>query len=258
MISFLNVIPLLLLFIVFFMAFSFVETVILLAIKHYLREYWVAFVDKFMKSIIFHGRLVRLLAVGSLALLLSLMVLFTPLFDILVGGKDAIRILGGVLIVEMVVIFLVSNREVAETKIERQIHLYVFTFFSITAYTVIMLMANKSYAGYQETVNQGFVYPIIHSIEANYETRVEDRLIEVMREQIKEGECQEIDYAKIPLEPGLIQFAHVRNDVALAESGYVKGEPVEEGQPLRGEVCTHETKFLLTPDGKWYEVLQAY
>ncbi len=252
----LDIIPLLLLFVIFFMAFSFIETVIMLAIKYYIKKYWVVFVDKLMRGIIFHKNMIRIMAVGSLALLASILILLTPLFDIFVGDENVIKFLGYILIVEMILIYFFANREVSETVIEKRIHLYAFSFFSIIAFTAIMLMANQSYADYEKSINKSFVYPIIRHIEKDYEQRVEDRLMLVIRDQIKDGECELVDYATNEAEPGLIQFAYVRDDLPLAEKGYVTGIAAQKGELLNGMLCTHETKFMFTPDGKWYQVLQ--
>lgn len=251
-----DVLPLLLLFVIFFMAFSFIETVILLAIKHYLRKYWVLFVDKLMRGVTFHKNLVRIAAVSSLVLLTCFMVLFTPLFDILIGGNDVIQFLGIILLIEMILIYIFSNREAAETTIEKRIHLYTFTLFSIIAYTSIMMMANQSYADFEHSVNRSLVYPVVRTIERNYEQQVEDRLMTVIREKVKDGECAFADYGDLEATPGIVQFAYVRDDLGLVESGYAEGEPIAEGQALRGLLCVHETKFMLTPEGKWYQVLE--
>lgn len=248
-------VPLLLFLIIVFMAFSFIETIIIFSIKYYMRTHWVFFVDKLMKQVTFNKTLVRVLAMGSLAVLVVFMVLFTPLFDILVGGDDIIQLMGLILILEMFIVYLAASREVAEVTIEKRIHLYVFTFFSITAYTAIMMMANRGYANYEKSLNNTFYYPIVHSIERGYEERVEDRLIEIMREDIKEGGCEYMDYAT-PENDGVVVFSYIKNDKGLVEAGYIQGEPAEPNAPLRGVICTHETKFMITPDGKWFQVLE--
>jgi hypothetical protein len=252
-----DVLPLLLLFVIFFMAFSFVETVILLAIKYYLRKYWVIFVDNLMRGVTFHRNLMRLLAIGSLALLLAFLVLFTPIFDILVGSDEVIKILAIALIVEMILIYLFSNREIAETVIEKRIHLYTFTLFSLIAYTSIMMMANQSYADYRQAVNKNLVYPVVQTIERSYEQRMEDRIMNAMHEKIKAGECEPVDYGLREIGPGVIQFAHIRDDLSLLGLGVVDGLPAPEDALPRGTLCVQETHFLFTPDGKWYQVIES-
>lgn len=248
-------VPLLLFLVIVFMAFSFIETIIILAIKYYLRTHWVFFVDRVMKHVTFHPGVMRIAAAASLAILVGAMVLLTPLFDILVGGDDVLRLMGLILALEMIIVYLVANREISEVTIEKKIHLYVFIFFSITAYTVIMMMAEQGYKNYENKINSSFIYPIIRSIERGYEDRIEDRLIAIMREDVKSEECTFVDYREPQFE-GVVQFAYIKDDVALVEAGYVPGEPAPKTEPLRGIVCTHETKLMITPDGKWFQVME--
>jgi hypothetical protein len=252
MISFQNALPLLVFLIASFLAFYFVETVILFALNRLLRKHWKVVVDRLLRTIVHHRTLVRTLAYGSIALIIILLFVFTPLAELLVDGTGVLRYLALILITTMLIIYYIGSRGISKVVIERRIHLYVFTVLSLLAFTGIMAMAHEGYTVYEDAINRAFVEPIVEGIEEQYEKKLEDRLLEIFREQVKKGECEYYDYAE-KTGPGLTQFVFIKEDPALADEN---PEIIPQGEPLRGKNCVHETKFLLTSEGKWYQVIE--
>ena len=252
MISFQAALPLLVFLLICFLAFYFVETVILLILNWLLHKYWVTVVDKLLRTIVHHRILMRMVAFGSIALIILLLFIFTPLADLLVSGMEAFRLLAMVLVVTMILIYWIGSRSLNNVVIERRIHLYVFIVLSLLSFTGVMAMAQKGYTVYAETINQAFVKPIVENIEQKYEKETEDKLLSYFRNQVKSGQCENFDYAS-KTGTGITQFLFIKEDPALADPNPVVRP---EGAPLAGKNCVHETTFLLTPEGKWYEVLE--
>lgn len=209
-------------------------------------------IDKVLYTVVHHRSLVRMAAFGSIALIIILLFLFTPLADLLASGSQVFRLLAVVLILSMAVIYWMGSSSLTEVAIERKIHLYVFIIFSLLAFTGVMTIAQKSYAAYQATVDAALVKPIVTTIEQNYEKKVEDSLFTIFRKQVKEGKCEYMDYAT-KKGSGLTQFVYLKDDPALADK---KPSFSSKAGALRGQNCVHQTKFLLTPEGKWYEVIE--
>jgi len=115
-----------------------------------------------------------------------------------------------------------------------------------------MMVAQKGYAAFEETINQSFLKPIVQGIEQRYEKRLEDRLLNNFRDQVKRGDCPYYDYST-KTGAGLTQFAFVTDDLNLA---YPANEGQLQGDALAGKNCVLQTKFLLTPEGRWYQVVE--
>ena len=250
MISFEHALPLLIFLVVSFLAFYFVETIILFILNFLIRRYWKFVVDSLLHTIVRHRVLMRALALVSIAAVIFLLFRFTALADLLVGGSQALRLLALILLLTMIVIYRIGSRSLTKVVIEKRIHLYVFTLLSLLAFTGIMTAAQGGYAIYEKTINKAFVDPIVGNIEQQYEKRVEDRLLEIFAEQVKAGQCE--DLLAENGSAGVTNLIFIKEDPSLTEKEPV---PAAEGVPA-GKVCVHETKFLLTPEGKWYEMIE--
>jgi len=252
MISFQDAIPLLVFLIVSFLAFYFIETVILFVLNWFLRKHWKVVVDSLLRTIVHHRILMRTAALGSIALIIILLFIFTPLADLLVDGTGVLRFLALILVTTMLIIYYIGSRSLSKVVIERRIHLYIFIILSLLSFMGIMSAAHGGYTVYEDAINRAFVKPIVENIEEEYEKRLEDRLLAVFQDQVKKGECEYYDYAT-KTGTGLTQFVFVKQDSGLADED---PEIIPKGEPLRGKNCVHETKFILTPEGKWYQVLE--
>lgn len=252
MISFQDALPLLVFLIVSFLAFYFVETVILFVLNWFLRKHWKFVVDRLLRAIVRYRNMMRIAAFGSIALIIILLFIFTPLADLLVDGTGALRFLALILVTTMLIIYYIGSRTLSKVVIERRIHLYVFTILSLLSFTGIMTAAHGGYTVYEDAINQAFVEPIVETIEEEYEKRLEDRLLEIFRDEVRKGGCEYYDYAD-KTGTGLTQFVFIEQDPGLADEN---PEIIPKGEPLRGKNCVHETKFILTPEGKWYQVIE--
>lgn len=247
-----NALPLLIFLVVLFLAFYFVETIILLALNFYIHKCRDFVVDTLLRTIVRHRTLMRIAAFGSIAMIFVLLFCSTSLADLLMGGTGVLRFLALILIITMLMIYYIGIQNLSEVVIVRRIHLFVFIILSLFAFTGIMGLARNSYQVYQEAINRAFVKPIVDDIEHQYSDQLEDRLFKVFREKAKRGECEYYDYAE-KNGTGFTQFVFIKKDPAMAEEN---PEIRKMGEALAGKNCVLETKFLLTPEGKWYEVLE--
>ncbi|MFH0838045.1 MAG: hypothetical protein V1880_02160 [Patescibacteria group bacterium] len=252
MITIEQALPLLVFLIVAFLAFYFIETIILFTLNHLIRRYWMFVVDRLLRTIVHYRNMMRIAAFGVIALITVLLFIYTPLADLLVAGMSVLRFLALILFTTMLSIYYIGSKSMKEVVIAKRIHLFIFIILSLLAFTGIMSAAQNGYAMYEEAINRAFVEPVISNIEDKYEKRLEDRLLAIFREDVKNGKCEYYDYAN-KTGSGLTQFVFIKQDPALAEKN---PEIRPKGEPLAGKNCVHETKFLLTPEGKWYEVLE--
>lgn len=254
MISIEHALPLFVFLIIAFLAFYFVETIILLALNLYIRKCWKFVVDRLLRTVVRHRNMMRIAAFAVISLITVLLFIYSPLADLLVAGTGVLRFLALILVTTMLMIYYIGSQSLKEVVIAKRIHLFIFIILSLFAFTGIMSAAQNGYTIYEEAINSAFVKPIVSDIENKYEKRMEDRLLTIFRNDIMNDECEYYDYAK-STEAGLTQFVFIKEDPTLAEANpkiRLKGEPLE------GKNCIHQTKFLLTPEGKWYEVLEQF
>lgn len=244
--------PLLVFFVITFLAFYFIETVLLLALNFFVRKYAEFVVDKLLWAIDTHRSLMRIVAFGVISLIIVLLFCSTPLADLLVAGTGVFRLLGFILIATMLVIYYIGSRSLSEIIIVKRIHLFIYIILSLFAFTGIMSAARDGYPIYQEAINQVLLGPIVENIESKYNEKLEDRLVNVLHRKVMRGECDYYDYATKE-DGGLTQFIFIKNDPALAEP---KPAERQKDMPPDGKKCVYETEFLLTPEGKWYEVIE--
>lgn len=254
MISIELLLPLFIFIVVSFLAFYFVETILLFTLNFYIKKHWQFIVDRLLRTIVHHRTMVRIVVFAIISAIVILLFMFTSLADSLVvsAGAGIFRFLAIILIITMLMIYYVGSQSMKEVVIARRIHLFVFIVFSLFAFTGIMSVARGSYEVYEDMVNKAVVKPIVTEIEKGYEERIETRLLGIFKEEVKEGDCSYNDYAE-KTSGGITHFVFVKEDPSLAEES-PKIRP--KGEPLAGKECIHETKFLLTPEGKWYEVIE--
>ncbi len=226
----------------------------LFTLNFYIRKYWVFVVDTLLRAVVRHRTMMRIASFAVIALIVIFLFMFTSLADLLIAGVRGgiLRFLALVLGTTMLIIYYIGSQSLKEVVIAKRIHLFVFIILSLFTFTGVMTVAQNGYATYEEAINIAFVTPLVTNIEGDYERRIEDRLLEIFREDVKKGGCDYFDYAD-KTGAGLTQFVFIERDPAFVE---LDAETRAVGEPLAGRSCIHETKFLLTPEGKWYQVLE--
>lgn len=252
MISIDNALPLLIIVVVSFLSFYFIETVILFFLNRFIRKHWEIVVDTLMRAIVRRKNMVKITVFSSLALVVTLLVLFTPIVEILIGGEQVLRLLAMTLLTTMLAVYWIGSRTIGTVVIEQRIHLYIYIVLSLISFSAIMWIAQTKYTLYEIAINEAFVQPIVENIEEEYEQKLEERMLRIFRSMVNHDDCEYIDYAEMNGE-GLTQFIFVRKEPMLAEENPVIRP---QGAPLEGKKCVLETNFLLTPEGKWYQVLE--
>ena len=252
MISLENALPLLIILLVSFLSFYFIETVVLFLLNRLIHRHWEVVVDRLIRLIVRRRSLVRILAVGSIALVIAFLIVVTPIVEVLLSDSLTLRLLTLILLITMGIIYWIGSRSMGSVVIEKRLHLYVFTIISLVIFSAVMVSAQARYAHYETAVNAAFVQPIVENIEEDYEQKTEDRLLRLFRGMVRNDECEYYDFAN-KQGSGLTQFVFVRDEPVLADEN---PEIRPKGEPLAGKNCVLETKFLLTPEGRWYQVLE--
>ncbi len=249
-----EIVPPLLFFIVFSVVFSFLELLLVFFLNSLGRKYWEFMIDVVIRSRVHHGGVIRAVLAFAIASVVAVVVLFTPMVDVLVRGGGEMRLFALVLALVMALFYSITIRKSARTEIERNIYRMVFFLVSIALYIVILYVAEKSYGDYVRYVNAKFINPTVQVVSNTLENREKDRLLGQFREMNAQGLCVPADYSESKV--ALTNFVLVETDPGLA---YGQGEP-DPANPkgyLKGRACSDgKETFLLTEWGSWYWVIQ--
>ncbi len=240
-------------FIAFFLAFSFLELVLIVLLNRFARGHWMFFIDEVIRFQMHHRRALRAFAYGSLLLVALFIFYSSALWPVLSGATPELRWFSVSLVGVMALIYFWMTRRATLLAIERRIHTYLYALFSLFTFAFVVLLADQMYGSYQEWTNETLIRPAVRQVQQTADAQKQAALLEKFRAKVKAGECQSVDYREQASE-GLIQFVFVALDPDLIAPDYTDGADV--GMELKGQACADgENTFLLKRDGSWYWVI---
>jgi len=251
-----EILPPLLFFVAFSVVFIFLELVLVFVMNGLGRKYWEFVIDVVIRSEVHYGKAIRYALILALSGIVAMVILLSPLIDILVRGTSEMRLFALVLALVMALFYFVTIRKTARMELERNIYRVVFFLVSIALYIVILCVAEKSYGDYVRYVNANFINPTIETVGNVLEKQERERLLGQFRELNAKGLCVDKDYTQSK-EIGLKNFVWVEDEPALAY-GVARPDSVNDPKGyLKGRACSDEKNtFLLTEWGSWYWVIQ--
>ncbi|MBU0727050.1 hypothetical protein KKA95_00010 [Patescibacteria group bacterium] len=246
-----NIIPSLLFFLAFFIAFSLVELLFILLLNRLEKRNWEFVIDHLIRLKVHHGKLVSI--IGGLGIFVVLMsaLIFTPFFKVIYYASTELAVLSVLLIFVMVVIYATTTRKMVRLDLEKKVHGYIYFIVSFILYVFIVTLASQSYNSYQNYVNKTFVDPTVKEVQTKLDEQEEERLLTLFREDYLNGDCIEVDYAEKEA-TGLTHFIYITTDIEFATMKTIE----DSMTTFKGYECTDgENTFMLTDEGKWYWVI---
>jgi hypothetical protein len=249
-----EILPTLLFFVMFSIAFSFLELLLIFILNGLGRKYWTFVVDFVIRSHVHHGAWIRRGLIVLLGFALAAVIVYTPLVDILVGSSREMRLFALALALVMALIYSISIRKTARTQIERTIYRVIFFLVSLVLYIGILAIAQTSYTRYFQFVDTQLINPAAQTVGQSLEDQQKQTLLEQFRAMNQKGLCKPIDYSQSK-EVGLKNFVLVTTDPGLA-FGSAFPDTSDPKAFLKGRQCTDgKNTFLLTEWGSWYWVI---
>jgi len=246
-----TIIPPLLFFIVFFAIFGLLELMIVYALNILMKKHWEFVVDNLIRARVRYGKQIHLAAIASIVLLFGALYLFTSFFEVVKTASNTVKVLGLFLVLVMIVIYIITSKKMTKTAVERDVHYYIFFVTSIIIYVFLMIAADRGYETYQAYISRNIVEPTVEVVTGDPEAKFRERTLEEFRGNIRVGDCPEVDYA-LREEAGITHFVYLETDAEFAQAN---PEINPEAVGLKGRECVKETRFILTDEGKWYEVI---
>jgi len=248
-----TIVPPLLFFIVFFVIFGIVEILLTVLINFLQKKYWVFVVDKLIKARVRYKKEIDIGKAVSIVFVFLIIYITTSFFEVIQTADATIKLLGLILVVLMMFIYFATRRFVERTAIERDLHQYLYFLISIILYVFLMISANTGYETYQAYINRNIVEPAVKSVQTGIAGSLESRVLDGFREEIRAGGCPIVDYNKKGGQ-GVTHFVYVETDKEFAKpDAELRAEG--DSSPLKGRECVTENRYILTDDGKWYQIL---
>jgi len=250
-----DLLPTILFFVIFFIAFTLLELLVVFFLNRLGRRNWEFMIDVVIRSGVNHGRLIKWLVFLLLLLLIIAMLLTTPIFAVLERATFEFKVFAVVLALFMFLIYALNIQKTSRVKIEKKIYGTIFFVLSVSAYVVILILANETYESYRHFVNQQLIRPTVVEVSTALEDIKKEKLHQKFRKQYLAGECEPVDYTEEGVQEGeLANFVLVAYDSDLSISD-TEALPKEATAFLKGQACTDgEETFLITRDGRWYWV----
>lgn len=245
-----NIVPSLIFFLAFFVAFSLVELLFILLLNRLEKRNWEFVIDHLIRLKVHHGKLVSFIAAIGILILLGAVYLFTPFFTIIANLSGTLVVLSVCLIAVMLIIYITTTRKVIRLDLEKHVHGYMYFMISFILYVFIVTLSSQSYGVYQNYVNKRFVTTTLKGVQKQLDEKEEKKILNLFRKEIREGGCEYVDYTQKE-GSGLTHFIYVTTDEEFIETVGSVQEPL-----LKGKECSNEENtFLLNSKGKWYWVI---
>lgn len=254
-----EIIPPLIFFIIFSIAFSLLELIVIFLLNRVEQKNWGFMIDVIIRAKVHHGKAIHYIVLVALSALVLSFLFFTPLIQVLTFSSKELKIFAVLLALVMFLIYGINLRKSTRLNIEKKIYGTIFLVISIVFYVFILVLANESYQGYVQFMNRQFISPTVKKVETVIEEKEEDRLLKKFRQQYAEGLCEEADYTEEQARRLEIKnFLLIASDPELAfgETALNIADPKAN---LKGKVCRdEENTFLLTEQGDWYWITEEH
>lgn len=254
-----EILPPVIFFVVFSVAFSLLELIVIFLLDRIESKHWEFMIDVVIRTKVHHGKLIKYSVLIILAAFSAILLIYTPLIDVLASSTKELKIFAVLLALVMFLIYAVNVRKSTKIAIEKKIYETIFFVMSLVLYVSILILANESYGTYAEYIKTNLINPAVQSVEAVTEEQKKNQLLKKFREQYLNNECEKADYSQEE------EKAHVvKNFVLIAkepELAYEDGEfdPEDPKSVLKGMRCLDgENTFILTANGNWYWVIEEY
>lgn len=251
------IIPSIFYFIAFFVAFSLVETLIILFLNRLMFHWWGLTVEGLTQSKELHGKKIRWAVLFTIVIFSLALLAFTDFWSVLKAAKLPIKVLTLETLLGMILIYLSTTRRLPKLEIEKSIHKYLYLYLSIIVLVLTTIAADRNYERYQDFINAN-IKAVAGGVERKIDAQEKSALIENFRKQLYQGGCEEKNYLDESGGPGVKNFVYVGTSDDLARAVTDFESDLDPAKFFRGRACTNGVEtFLLTEHGRWYWVIDT-
>lgn len=244
-------------FIAFFIAFSLLETFIILFLNRLMFHWWGFTVEGLTQSKELHGKKIRLGVLITTVLLIIALLIFTDFWTILKTANLSVKVLTLETLLGMILIYLSTTNRLPKLEVEKSIHKYLYIYLSIIVLVLTTILAERNYERYQDFINAN-VNATVEGVDKKIKSQEKSALIENFRKQLYQGGCEEKNYLEEQGGTGVKNFVYAGTSDDLARTATAFDDDPDPAKFFRGRVCTNGVEtFLLTDHGRWYWVIDG-
>jgi|GEM_PF-1323376 len=251
------IIPSIAFFVGFLLAFYLIELFVILILNGFVYKHWSFVVDVVMRVKVRHGKAARNITLASIIILLVILFKYTAVIQALRDATMEEKLYAAQIILVIFLVYFGTTRYLTDLTFLKQIHRYLFIYFSMIVFVFMVLIVNQQYENYQRLINAKIVYPITKKTEVVMENYKRKKLLNEVRRMIHNGRCPRVDFTERLVQGEMMHFVYVTTDPALSISNITTS--FDEAISLTvGRSCTYENEtFLLTDHGQWFWVIDA-
>ena len=126
-----SIAPQVIFFLMFFIAFSLIELIIIFLLNRLEMNHWKFMIDFIIRAGVHHGKAIRRTALLLIVILTAVLLEYTTVLTVARNASAEIQIFAGTLLFAMIAIYWTTTRKLAKLAIEKKIHKYIYVVISL-------------------------------------------------------------------------------------------------------------------------------
>ncbi len=249
-------IPSLLFFLAFFLIYLILEMIVVVFLNAFFFRHWGLATEtpdypKLKRSFELETGISLFIAVSIVFLVLK-----SKIIDLLLISHIGIRLFALEAFLGMVLIYLITTRQLAKNDLIKKIHKYLYFYLSTIVFVAVVIQVNQAYSQLQNYLQTNIIHPYVTSRSVALENKLTDELLTSFRHKVSNHACPWVDLSTPDQISKVQNMAYITTHADLD----VASTPINRKNPrdfLTGWLCTDpRASFLLTEHGEWYWVNQ--
>jgi hypothetical protein len=246
------IVPSLSFFVAFFLIYLILEMVVVVILNRLVFSHW-----GLMTETPNNPKLKRSYeAEVGISLFISVSIVFLVLksriVDLLLISHIGIRLFALQAFLGMVLIYLITTRQLIKNDFIKKIHKYLYFYLSAIVFVAVVIQVNQAYGRLQDYLQVNVIHPYVTHRSLTLENKLTDDLLTAFRHKVSNHACPWVDLSTPD------QLSKVQNMAYLTTHADldIASKPINRKNPrdfLTGWLCTDpRATFLLTEHGEWY------
>lgn len=250
------VIPNLLFFVAVFLAFSILQSVIVLFLIWLEHENHDRIMVLMLKCYKYYRKIQFIFRMAGAVLIAGAVWIMWSLLKSFVGRPELTFFAVGLLFLITLIYFVLIHLK-GRLSLKRRGDGALYFALSLVLYFFIIMLVDQKFPDYGRFVVTNLVDPAVTGVEKAVEANNEEKLLNEFRTMARGGQCPADDYRRERQRDVIHNFVYKATDTEFK---------IKEGEPIPGDIsaiiqgrkCTNGTQtFQLTDYGKWYQVIDS-
>jgi len=245
-------IPSLCFFVAFFLVYLILEMLVVAFLNVFFFRYWGLATETPDYPKLKRNHKIEIGASLFIAVSIIFLVLKSKIVDLLLISHIGIRLFALEAFLGMVLIYLITTRQLVKDDFIKKIHKYLYFYLSTIVFVAVVIQVNQAFGLLQDYLQTNIIHPYVTSRSLILENRLTDELLTAFRHKISNHACPWVDLSTTDQLSKVQNMAYITTQADLD----VASKPINRKNPrdfLTGWLCTDpRATFLLTEHGEWY------